>query len=242
MKKVLSIFVCFVFTCTFLVFVGCGNKTPYEPPRNVVQNLPDKIHVEYDTYGVVFVKDGNEYYCQASNVHGYHRSPMYMKRELSREVLIEEGYGGWRFITAITAYPDGWIIADSWNENDKNQNTYTNAEHKTRTGYGDVNTVLLDHVTLTQLDNQTLNIGGNTVECVVWDYVYKNGDVYGHNRYWYAVNTGVFIKGMYTSNEDANIEESGSVESVATYYAVGETMASVLETKGLTMPDLSAYN
>ena len=239
MKKLLSILLCFTIAFSSFLCASCGNKSSWQPPRNVIQNLPNKIHVEYN--GIIFVKDGDEYYCQASNIHGFHRTQMYMKRNLSQEVCIAEGYGGWRFITAIT-YEDSWIIADTWNENDKNQNTYTNAEYKTRTGYIDVNTVLTNNVTLTKLDNQVLNIGGNNVECVVWDFVYENGDTYGHSRYWYAVNTGVFIKEMYTSDKNEDIEIDGTLESVATYYGIDESMEQILNSKGLTKPDLSMYN
>ena len=239
MKKVLLIIICFIIACNSFLFVGCKKKDSWQAPRNVVQNFPNRVRVEYN--GIVFAKDGNEYFCIASNVHGFHRSTMYMKRELSQEVCIAEGYGGWRFITAITN--DGnWIIADNWNENDKNQNTYTNAEYKTRTGYSDVNTVLLDHATITKLSNQVLNIGGNNVECVVWDYVYENGDTYGHHRYWYEIDTGIFIKEMYTSDKNENIGTEGTLESVATYFRVGEALEQILNSKDLTKPDLSMYN
>ena len=245
MKKFLSIVACFMLAFTSFAFVACKKSEPYEPPRRVVQALPDKLHVEYDTYGVVFVKDGNEYYCVASNVHGAHRSPMYMKNELTNEYFVEPGYGGWDFITAIRNYEDnGWVVANGWHEDDKNRTTHSNAEYKTRTGYIDVNidTDIYTSATVTQLSNQTLTLASNQqVECVVWDYVYENGDTYGHHRYWYAVDTGVFIKEMYTSNKNANIETTGTLESIATYYAVGESMDAVLTTKGLSKPDLSEY-
>ena len=241
MKKILSIFACLILACTSFAFVGCKKSEPYQPPRNVVQNLPDKLHVEYSS--TTFVKDGNEYYCWASNTHGAHRSSMYMKRELNNEYCIAEGYGGWNFITAIY-YPDAWVIADTWNENDKNQNTYTNAEYATRHGYSDVNSPL-DSVTNTQLADQTITlVSGQQVECVVWESVFEYNDSYTKDKYWFAKDTGVYIKGLTVYDRETNIDTDGSSYNhpVATYYAVGETMATVLETKGLTAPDLSAYN
>ena len=83
MKKFLSIVACFMLACTSFAFVGCKKSEPYQPTRNVVQNLPEKFHVEYNTtdyyQGLIFVKDGNEYYINGKNKNHTERHEIYMK-------------------------------------------------------------------------------------------------------------------------------------------------------------------
>lgn len=250
MNKIFNSVIIFVLTFSCMImFTACGGDV-WEPPHNVVQNLPDKIHVEYasdDYYTTIFIKDGNEYYCKGKNIHGYDRDEIYMRRDLSHEVCVAEGYGGWGFITArwnSYSEPETWLLAaddlgtspnePAWHANDKNQNTYTNAEYKTRHGYSDVNSALLDGEThkVTKLENQTITVGENQVECVVWVYEFDYDGTYSKSKYWFAADTGVYLKGLSVYDREANIDTDGSTygHPIATYYKVGDSMDTALAT------------
>ena len=244
-KRVLSIIVAFV--CVIGCVSGltaCVKRTYWEPPRNVVQNLPDKIHVVYNandySHGLIFVKDGDEYYVNGKNKWYADRREIYMRTNLTKEVCKAEDGQGWLSITAHWTGSE-WILAEDeteftpanavWHANDHNLSAYYETEYITRTGYIDVNTPILDHVTITQLDNQTVTLrSGQQVECVVWDYVYEHDDVYSHYVYWYAAETGVYIKERHTFDKDVNVETDGTAgEYFATYYKVGDSMDTAME-------------
>ena len=253
-KKILAFVLAFMFVlpCAFLLS-GCGKKDVWEPPHNVVQNLPTKLHVEYGS--TVFVKDGNEYYCVASNKHRSNRTQVYMKLGLTHEVCVAQGYGGWLFISAYyNDYTENWVLATEddectlnepyWHANDFNQNTYTNAEVNTRHGYGDVNPVL-DSTVATQLADETITLAsGQHVECVVWQSVFEYNGTYSKSKYWYAKDTGVYLKGLTVYNKTDDIDTDGSSygHPVATYYAVDESMTDYLTSIGKVAPDMSAFN
>ena len=239
MKKIFSLFIAVV--CVFacgICMSGCFKNRGTSPTHRITLNLPNQVHVEYGAYSnIIFVKDGNEYYLRASNTHGSHRNEIYMKRELSNPVFVLENYGGWNFITALyNSYSNSWQVAEqedtnaSWIENDKNQNTYTNAESALRTGYTDINIPYNNpSVTLTQKENETLVIGGENVECIVWDYVYENEDVYSKSRYWFEKNTHICIKFNEVFDKEENVNDDANIEFLATYFKVGESMETALE-------------
>ena len=230
MKKKIFAFVLafmFILPCALLL-TACGKKDPYVPPRNVVQRLPEKIHVEYGS--TIFVKDGNEYYLSGENIHRTTVDEVYMKDGLTHEVFVTDRWGGMLYITAY--YDDN---------TDDNHNTYTNSEELTRQGYSEVNSPL-DSYTITKLADQTVAVGTNEVECEVWLAVWEYNNSYAKYKLWYAKGTGVFIKGLKTSDKTVDIDTEGYVYGTsATYYAVGENMADVLATKDRVAPDMSAF-
>ena len=251
-RRFFSFALALVFVVAGLCLPACSKKEVWTPPRNVVQNLPDKIHVTYNeseySHGLIFVKDGNEYYINGINKWHADRREVYMRRNLTHEVCKSDDGNGWGFISAHwDYYSDGWVLAadetdytplnGTWHANDDNDSTYVETEVITRTGYGDVNTPILDYVTITQLENETVTLrSAQQVECEVWDYVYENGDTYSHYRYWYAADTGVYIKSKETFDKAVDIATDGyNGDYTATYYKVGDSMDAALQVVSASM-------
>ena len=242
-KKILSLILALASViASGLSLMACNNDVLIVP-SNVVQNLPDKIHVVYNadeySHGLIFVKDGDEYYINGKNRWHADRREIYMRTNLTQEVCRAEDGEGWLSISAH--FTDGaWILAEdeteytpangAWHANDDNLDAYYETEYVTRTGYLDVNTTILDYVTITQLANQTVTLrSGQQVQCEVWDYEYENGSIYSHYRYWFAVDTGVYIKEMHTSDKNVNVGTDGTLgEDIATYYKIGDSMDTAL--------------
>ena len=243
MKKILSIVACFVLAfAVSLTFVGCGGKG-WEPNYRIKFVELDKYWVEYNN-GRVYAKDGQFVFSQGN----FYGNDVFIKENLSGEYFVVEPYGGQGYVTAL--WNDGWQIATNWNENDRNNSSvyeFINSRPGIYTylkyGYSDVNNITENpSITVTQLDNDVLTIGTDDVECLVFDYVYDNGNVYGHNLYYYALDSHVCLKALYTSNRNADIATSGSVELEATLYKVGVAMNTILTQKERTpAPDMSAY-
>ena len=232
MKRFLSFLLAFIFAAYWLnILSACGKKTDIELIQNRISlSLPDRLHAEYGY--TVFVKDGNEYYLRADNLHGSHRNEIYMRRELSTPVCVAEGYGGWNFITArYDPYLSDWQIAteddqnEPWNANDKNQNSFTKAEYTLRTGYSDINMPYdMEAVTITQKSPESLVIAGNRIDCEVWEYLYDDGEIYVLDKYFFAADTKVFLKKSTVFDREDDIDAPENTRLIATYYAVGESM------------------
>lgn len=234
-RKIFNVLLAFVcaFSCVFGL-VACDKKDN-EIKYNISINMPNRVHVEYNSN--IFVKDGNEYYLMGENIHGSHRGEIYMKRELSSPVYVNE-YGGWDFVTARYDYStSSWILAsddnqyyDPWITNDRNQNTYTNTEYILRTGYSDINmSYEMSAVTITKLEDDVVTIAGSDVECIVWEYVYEEGTLYNKEKFWFAKDTNIFIKESEIFDKADDIDDPENIRKIATYYKVGESMDEALE-------------
>ena len=253
-KKFFSVLItalCLVFCLS--VFTGCGGNG-YEPVRNVKLNLLDKVHVEYFDGGKVFVKDGDYYFGQGGCYSMSGRGTVLIKENLNSPAITSDYDGREQyFISAIwngsewklpgQEYDDASMNPSPYIANDQNHTSIFadisegwhivdgpyNYLYK---GYSDVNQESGNGVTVTKLENDTLQIGGNDVECVVWERV--NTSTYTKDRYWFAVNTNILIKHAEVIHEEDDILAPEAVELVATYYAEGETLDSILEAKGIS--------
>ena len=245
-----------VITCGFC-FAAC-NGGYEEIELNIRQNLPDKLHVEYGSR-IVYVKDGNDIYGRSGVYSMSGREEVYIRQDLQDGVFYWQGEGQ-HFISARWTGSE-WERADNdsfqengWIANDENhsciggnvnnvQGPYTSKYmfH----GYIDVNS-LLDTMTATKLENETLTLAsGQRVECEVWQTVFEYNDSYERCKYWFAANSHIYLKGLWTQDREADIDTEGSNYSMpeATYYAVGENMEDFLQTldPARTKPDFSPW-
>lgn len=231
MKKIFSKFA-LLFIPFAMLFTSCsgGGGGGIVPPR-VRLNLPDKmLYICGDT---IYVQDGDEVYVRKPTTYSSNRLEVYAKLNLTEPVVFDEPEYAQGYITAsYVDTTDSWLCADAdetpshYHANSQNYSVYCAGEYVLRTGYIDVNPPYSsDRFTITQLADETLNIGGDMVECQVWDYIFDYNDTYGHTRYWFVKDSGVFIKESYSS--DRNVEP----------YTI--TTASVYKT-GLDMNDALA--
>ena len=262
-RKILSFMLAFVciITCG-LCLSACGNKDIEPISQRISINLTDKVAVEYEKINIyndtaIFVKDGNEYYIKAKNIHGTDREEIFMKRDLSN-IVFEDEYGGWYFISA--RYDNQWISASEDGiyapkiANDKNQNAYTNAEYALRTGYSDINHVYENGVadrdghkyTATQKENETLTIGGKQIECVVWEYEeYHSEDNWKKEKFWFEAETKIVLKQTFISSltENQSLDADENVQLLAKYFSKTDTMQNYLTSiERYPAPDFSSYN
>lgn len=239
-------FVCIV-SCS-IMFSACGGGNPI-PDDLIVAHLPDKVHVEYAA-NCFYVKDGNDIY-SSSPVYSSDRQEVFLRENLSTAYITDLTYGDQMFATARwtgtawqTAKDDA--IYEDWIANDKNHTTVYGSikdphwrfgpatSHNMYYGYSDVNGAWMsEKSSVTQLANQNVTVGENQVECVVFEYVFEYGDVYNKTKYWYALDSGIYIKSLSISDKTKNIDTEGTPgETSAIYYKTGETMDSVLTAKG----------
>lgn len=249
----------------FFLFCACRRNIPYRVRQKggglienrITMNFPDKVWVEYNS--IVFAKDGKDIFA-SSMVYWSDRREVYLREDISDPIATWHGSGQyyitarWTGETWQLATDEGRIAGEEYDEvnnqtwiaNDKNHQVvygYVDRKHGACTsgyvyrGYSDVNTPYeSDSFTIVQLDNQTITVGEDEVECIVWEYTFDNDGVYGKTRYWFAADSHIFIKEMYTSNRDADIETGGSVQNCATLYKVGVAMEQVLQSKDKSVP------
>ena len=243
-KRILGILLALVMTASCIALCGCfGNRDVDPIPKRIELNLPDKIYykcidntlTDYTAYATI-IKDGNEYYVKApTRYYTSSRLEVYVKDGLQHEACVAEGYGGWGFISARWDYStNAWIIADNdgiyapWHANDYNQDAWYAAKGKFEKGYSDVNTLLETNITVTQLANERLVIDGRSIDCIVWEYVYENGNIYNKSKHWYASETHVCLQINEVFDKEANIDSSEYKRFYATLYVVGVDMLDAL--------------
>lgn len=238
MRKILSIVLCLFMLGTSFCLTACFGKNFETLPRNVEFNLPEKVHVVYSN-GKEFAKDGNYVY-GAGCVNA--RFEILMKENLNTPA-VEQGNNSQYYISAHLS-GDTWIMADTnpdstYFENDNNSlaiygyvDRRHGPEYYLRTGYSDVNGVILESSSLTQLENEVLTIGAVQVECVVWENVFEYDDTYSKCKYWYAVDTGICIKYNEAFDENDDIDADENNELIATCYTLNETINDILTQKG----------
>ena len=245
MKKILTILACAVLAFTSFAFAGCGKKSDPITYRIKYVEL-DKMWIEVG--GITYAKDGNYVFAQGCH-YGY---DVFLKENLQNEVFPDPTYGGQGYITAAWN-GTGWTIANNYNENDNNnESVYEFVNHhygpgsyrwSTR-GISDVNNITENPaVTVTHLDNETITVGSDQVECIVWDYVYENGSTYGHHLFYFATDSHICLKEYYTSDKTEEVKTDSNIEFAATLYKVGVSMNDVLTAKDRNpAPNMSAYN
>ena len=261
-KKIFSFMLAFVcmITCG-LCLTACGNNSNFDDHYNITQTLPDKVHVEYGS-GVVYVKDGNDIYVQSGVYSMSGRREVYVRENLTDGVFYWQGEGQ-HFISARwDEYNNCWERADNdtlqednWIANSDNHwcigGSVNNVQGPDSSrymlnGYSDVNS-LLDTMTITQLENETITlVSGQHVECEVWQTVFEYDGSYEKCKYWFAADSHIYLKGLWTQERNANIDVAGSNYNMpeATYYAVGENMDNFLQTlsPARTKPDFSPWH
>jgi len=217
---------------------GGGEDVPSPLPTDrVVQRLPDKLIYVCDS--TVFVKDGNEKYVKQPSEYSSNRLEVYIKENLTVPVVFDTNDNAQNWISARLNSSDEWVCADEdddggtpnvphWHSNDKNCQVYHEAESTTRTGYRRINIPYdQEYVTITQLENETITIGDNAVECVVWKYTYDNTSVdvpmAEEYTYWYAKDTGVFLQEYIKT-----VFDDPQLVTKATRYEVGVNMDAAL--------------
>ena len=125
-KNILSLVFAIVCILTSGIILTACKQNDWNPPNNIVQNLPEKIHVVYNaneySSGLIIVKDGDEYYINGKNKWHADRKEIYMKTNLANEVCKAEDGQGWG---SISAHWNGstWILAS-------NETEYTPADRK----------------------------------------------------------------------------------------------------------------
>lgn len=264
-RKILSFMLAFVciITCG-LCLTACGNKGNVENAMNIQQNLPDKVHVEYGN--VVYVKDGNDIYAKSEVYSMSGRHEVYVRENLSDGVFYWQGEGQ-HFISARwDEYNNCWENADDdtyhqdngWIANDQNHSVIGGVVKDSRGynygpyssaymlhGYSDVNSQL-DTMTITKLENETITLeSGQQIACEVWQTVFEYDGSYEKCKYWFAADSHIYLKGLWTQERNADIDVAGSKYNMpeATYYAVGENMDDFLQSlsPARTKPDFSAW-
>ena len=246
MKKIFAMIACIALMVTSLTFVGCFGSKGDPIEYTIRLNELNQYWVEYNN-GRVYAKDGQFVFAQGN----YYGDDVFIKENLSGEYFVVEPYGGQGYVTA--SWNDGWQIATNWNENDRNNSSvyqffggsgarlgiYSYLKY----GYSDVNQYYENpSVTVTELEHDTLTVGAEEVECLVFDYVYDDGSTYGHHLYFYALDSHICLKALYSNDRDEDILADGSVELEATLYKVGVAMNTILTQKERTpAPDMSEY-
>lgn len=243
MKKILSVALCLFILGTSFCLTACfGTRDVYVPPRNVTFNLPDKVHVEYNN-GKIYAKDGKFVYAYGGNFYG--RGEVLLKEDLTSPAVVVDNIYTQNYMSAYySSYANDWIMADNdeqydpYHANDNNHisvygfvNYRHGPEYYLRTGYTDVNGMVYETTTLSHEEDEVLTIGGNQVECDVWQRIDDYGDTYGKYKYWYAKNTGICIKSACVFNANADINAEDAIELLATYYSLNETINDVLQAR-----------
>mgnify|MGYP003571274369 CR=1 FL=1 len=264
-KKIFSFMLAFVciISCGFAL-TGCGKKGTDDNSMNIQQNLPDKVHVEYGN--VVYVKDGNDIYAK-SNVYSLSgRNEVYVRTGLSDGVFYWQGQGQYFISARWDEYNNCWENADNdiyeegWEANKQNHmvvsefiidhGTYKYGPDTTAYmmyGYYNINSSS-NLVVATQLADETITLSGSgqRVECVVWEYVFEDESAYEKDKYWFAKDSNIFLKGLCIFDKKGDIDTEGSTYNIpeATYYAVGESMDDFLQklSPSRTKPDFSAWH
>ena len=259
MKKILSFFACVALAFTSLIFTACGKTGYYDENIRIRQVLPTKVHVEYGN-GVIYVKDGDDIYAKSGVYSMSGRWEVYVRENLEDGVFYWQGQGQ-HYISARWT-DTAWENADEdtfqsqgWNANDMNHLVIYGSVNNTKGpdtsgymlhGYSDVNSPL-DTVQATQLENETITLeSGQNVECVVWQVVFDYNGTYQKDKFWFAKDSHIYLKGLSVYDRDKDIDTEGSSYShpVATYYAEGENMDDFLQTldPARTRPDFSQWH
>ncbi|MBQ8468450.1 MAG: hypothetical protein IJ542_01700 [Clostridia bacterium] len=245
MKKLLTILACFMLAFTSLAFAACGKKSDPISYRIQYVNL-SQFWIEAE--GKVYAKDGQYEFAQGC----HHGSDIFAKQNLRNEVFPQPGYGGQGYITAAWNGTN-WIIADDYQENNFNsESMYEFVNHRygpgayrwTSRGISDVNNITDNPaVTVTQLDNETITVGEDNVECIVWDYVYEHGTTYNHQLFYFAKDSHICLLEYYTSDKTEEVKDDSNIDFQVTLYKVGVSMNEVLTAKGRTpAPNMNAWN
>ena len=245
-NKFFGFFLAFVLACgCAMCLTACGGKGSL--PNRIESTLPNKVWVEYG--GIVFAKEGNDVYVESGVYSMSGRGEVYIRENLTTPAATD-GMGNEQYY--ITArYYERWIYADNdgikdlWHANSDNHSAmagYVNSNSGPYTsaymfrGYATLNAAEGASNVATQLANETISIGGSDVECIVWEYVFDYNGTWSKTKYYYAADSHVFLKEIYTSDKNANINTDGIVEREATLYRVGVSLEDVLTAKGKTMP------
>ena len=245
--------------------VSCSGRGYVEPERRIKETLPDRIRVEYNNGSVVYAKDGNWIYAKSGVYSMQSRGEVVIKENLSNPAVRDpspqlgndqyyisscwveplDGDGFWRIATSESHEATGY---DPYHANDHNHsaaygyvdNVKGSAAYLNN-GYSDVNSELSSS-TVTQKENETVDVGGQDVECKVFEYVFEHGSTYSRSVYYFAASSGVYIKSYTVYGRDAQITEDRLDSNSASYYKEGETLDVVLEAKDrLPKPDYSAF-
>ena len=269
-KKIIAslLLIAFIVPAIF-AFSACG-KQPYSSPKRVSLKLPDKLHVEYVNNTIkgdatlpgycVLVKEGDLYYIKTPHkYYFYNRLEVFVKTNLKNAVeFAGEAYGQGHISARWNEYTNSWQTAEEetdnqWHANDQNGSVYYNGIGFLDVGYGDVNHLYKNGVTdsngykftATQKENETITIGTNQVECVVWEYeAYFSENNWTRSKYWFDLETNITLKKteVYPSSENLDLDAEANVGFEATYFSKSETMQSYLTSvERWPAPDLSAY-
>lgn len=274
-KKIvsLSLALVLVFACT-ICLSACGNREVWTPPKRVSLNLPDKVHVEYINDRIsgdallpgycVLVKEGDQYYVKAPTTYSSNRLEVFEKINLTNAVVFDKPQYSQGYISARwNDYNNTWVSAadDSytspnapeWHANDQNNHVYYTGIAFLDSGYGDINHTYENGVadsngykhTATQKDNETLTIGSNQVECIVWEYeAYFSEDNWSKEKFWLDADTGIMLKrtSVLPSSQNQSLDAAENIGLKATYFSKTETMQDYLTSiDRWPAPDFSDY-
>ncbi len=263
-----------ILTCGFCL-TACGNRTVWERPQRVKLVLPDKLHVEYvnETIGgdstlpgyCTLVKEGKEYYVKTHHkYYHYNREEVYEKVDLNNAVVFDTPDYAQGYISARwDSYSNRWISAaddsettpnaPSWHANDQNNRVFWTGYSFLDSGYNNINHIYENGVvdangnkfTATQKANETLTIGANHVECVVWEYEeYFSADTWGKYKYWLDKETNIVLKqtSVYPSSQNQSLDADENIGLQATYFSKNENMQDYLASVDRNpKPDFSSY-
>ena len=265
-KKIFSLVaaVFCVLMCNFCL-TGCGNREVWERPQRVKLSLPDTLHVEYINNGELsmygyctLVKDGNEYYVKTpTKYYSSNRLEVYEKVDLKNAVELAEPIYGQGYISACwNSYTNSWLLATDesspWHANDQNNSVYMKGMSWLDYGYGDVNHPYENGVadengykhTATQKENETVTIGSNHVECVVWEYEFIGNDIWSKSKYWFDAETNILLKqsSVYPSSQNQSLDADENVGIKATYFSKTVNMQNYLTANNRwPKPDFANY-
>ena len=270
-KKILAIVLAVLLVLPVMVtFTACRSKGGWQAPKRVSLTLPDKLHVEYVNYSIkgdstlpgycVLVKEGNLYYVKTPHkYYHYNRLEVFVKTNLKNAVeFAGQAYGQGHISASWSDGTNTWRTAaeetgNQWQANDQNGSVYYTGIGFLDVGYGDVNHLYENGVansnghkfTATQLANETLTIGTNQVECVVWEYEeYFSSTNWGKSKFWFDAETNITLKKteIYPSSENQDLDAEENVGFKATYFSKNETLQNYLTSiERWPAPDFSAY-
>ena len=231
-SKVFSLVFILISVCSCLLsLASCknddvviNNRISVSMPTNVLM----EFHTSYTAYK--FVKVGDNYYV----FNPSYNSPFEIFMQDNLDLQFEEEEQHYR---TYTYYADEWHITESWSDNrayvyDRFYNIkgVYSLMHK---GYSAINADE-NGTRYIQKANETLLVGEDNVECVVYESVYSSGDVYLHEKYWYEKDSKLLIKLCSVYNEQDDVNSTSPDYVVTKFKTTGFTMASALAEYGDT--------